>query len=59
MPVAETLYTGDSPLKVLEFGRDEVVKKLRNIKQTGDPGPDMVWSKFSMLQLITWVGPWQ
>ena len=45
MPVAETLYTGDSPLKVLEFGRDEVVKKLKNIEQTGDPGPDMVWLK--------------
>ena len=45
MPEAEALYTGDSPLEDVGFEREEVVKKLRNIKQTGAPGPDLVWSK--------------
>ena len=45
LPEAEKLYTGNEPLTDIRFVSKEVETKLRNIKQTGAPGPDKVWSK--------------
>jgi ribonuclease P/MRP protein subunit RPP40 len=45
MPDPEFLYTGDDPLSEVRFEREEVEKKLRNIKASGAPGPDKLWSK--------------
>jgi hypothetical protein len=45
LPEAESLYTGDDPLTDIRFEREEVEKKLKNIKQSGAPGPDKVWSR--------------
>ena len=45
LPEAEILYTGDEPLTDIRFEREEVEKKLKNIKQSGAPGPDKVWSR--------------
>ena len=44
-PEAESLFTGDDPLTDIRFEREGVEKKLKNIKQSGAPGPDKVWSK--------------
>ena len=44
MPVAEALYSGDSPLEDVGFVRDEVVKKLKNIKcSSRTPGLPLVY----------------
>ena len=45
MPEPETLYTGDDPLTDVRFEVGEVEKKLKNIKASGAPGPDRLWSK--------------
>ena len=45
LPEAESLYTGNDPLTDIRFEREEVEKKLKNIKQSGAPGPDKVWSR--------------
>ena len=45
LPQAETMYVGEEPLTDIKFEEEEVERKLRNIKQTGAPGPDKVWSK--------------
>ena len=45
LPEPEHLFGGDMPLTEVEFRKEDVEKKLRNIKATGAPGPDKVWSK--------------
>jgi hypothetical protein len=45
MPEPEYLFTGDDPLTVLSLKREEVEKKLKNIKASGAPGPHKVWSR--------------
>jgi hypothetical protein len=45
LPEPELLFTGGDPLSDVKFEVGEVEKKLRNIKATGAPGPDRVWSK--------------
>ena len=45
LPEPECLFTGDDPLCEVRFEEGEVVKKLKNIKAKGAPGPDKVWSK--------------
>ena len=45
LPEPEHLFGGDNPLTEVEFRKEDVEKKLRNIKATGAPGPDKVWSK--------------
>jgi hypothetical protein len=45
MPEPEYLFTGDDPLTEVRFERDEVERNLKNIKASGAPGPDKVWSK--------------
>jgi hypothetical protein len=37
------------------FDREEVEKKLKNIKASGTPGPDKAWSRYS----ITWQTSYQ
>ena len=45
LPDPEHLFTGEDPLTEVEFKREEVEKKLKNIKADGAPGPDKLWSK--------------
>ena len=45
MPEPEHLFTGDDPLTEVRFERGEVEGKLKNIKASGAPGPDKVWSR--------------
>ena len=45
LPEPEHLFRGEDPLTDVEFKREEVEKKLKNIKVAGAPGPDKVWSK--------------
>ena len=45
MPEPEILFTGDAPLTEVRFEGKEVEKKLRNLKTSGAPGPDILWSK--------------
>jgi signal recognition particle subunit SEC65 len=45
MPGPEYLFTGDDPLTDVRFEKEEVEKKLKNIKASGAPGPDKVWSR--------------
>ena len=45
MPEPEYLFTGDDPLTEVRFERDEAERKLKNIKASGAPGPDKVWSR--------------
>ena len=44
-PEPELLFRGDDPLTEVRFMREEVEKKLRNLKVSVAPGPDKVWSK--------------
>ena len=45
VPKAEKLYQGEEPLVKVVFTREEVKKKLLELRPDSAPGPDRVWTK--------------
>ena len=45
VPEAERLYRGEEPLVNVVFTREEVRKKLMELRPDSAPGPDRVWTK--------------
>ena len=51
VPEAERLFRGEDPLTSVTFTREEVKKKLKELRPDSAPGPDRVWTRVTVTSL--------
>ena len=45
LPQVEQAFTGNDPLRTVQFSSDEVKKKLLRLRKSAAPGPDKLWPR--------------